>query len=338
MTDIIDTVQVQSVADSLINLFEITLKGQTTPLVYATSGLDENSKNIYFPTTDGTSLEEYIAMPIGISEITLSADGPQNRPTLTMGNLITLGRTLVSNADGDSDETTWSKILEANNIVKPEDMIGSTVIHRRTLLKKTYRETDVAGWTTTLPNEFPSMKYIIDRLSTETAMAVAYELASPFDLEGVKVPGRVVVGKYCPWKYQGIAIDGINGGSGCSWGFTTGQGSFYDINDNLITNNISSIPTYSAASSYSVGNKVKTLTTVGSDSWVRIYECLKAVSVAADYPPETSRSYWTRIDVCGKLISSCKVRFHGTDGTGESSGSSIRPLPFGGFPGTRKFR
>jgi len=330
MTDIIDAVQLQSVGDSLIELFEITLRDQATPIAYFTSGLDADSKNIYFPTSDGTSLEEYVAIPIHMSEIKTESDGPQNRPILSMANLVTLGRTLVDNDDGDSDETTWSALLEANNIYKAEDVIGARVKYRRTLLKKTYRETDVAGWSTTLPEEFPSSTYIIDRLKTESAIAVSYELASSFDLENVKLPNRVVVGKYCPWKYQGIAIDGAAGGSGCTWTNTTDQGRYFDIDDTLITDDINTISAYSAASVYSIGNKVKTTT----GGFVKIWECIRPLSASFDAPPETSRSYWKRIDVCGKLISSCKARYHSTG----ASENRDRPLPFGGFPGTRKFR
>lgn len=330
MTDIIDAVQLQTVGDSLIELFEITLKNQTTPIALLTAGLDADSKNIYFPTADGTSLEEYVAIPIDISDTKIDSEGPQNRPTLSMANLVALGRTIVDNDDGDSDETTWSALLQANNIYKAEDIIGAKVVYRRTLLKKTYRQTDVAGWTTTLPDEFPSSTYIIDRLKTETAIAVSYELASPFDLENVKLPNRVVVGKYCPWKYQGIAIDGLQGGSGCTWTNTTDQGSYYDIDDNLITDDIATISAYSAASSYAVGDKVKTTT----NGFVKIWEAIVAVPTSFDAPPETSAAYWKRIDVCGKLISSCKARYHGTGG----DENRARSLPFGGFPGTRKFR
>ena len=33
------------------------------------------------------------------------------------------------------------------------------------------------------------------------------------DLEGVKLPNRIVVGKYCNWEYQGVE----NNRGGCTW-------------------------------------------------------------------------------------------------------------------------
>ena len=64
--------------------------------------------------------------------------------------------------------------------------------------------------------------------------------------------------------------------------------------------------------------------------------------------PGTDYSVWVEGDVCGKLISSCKKRFQATIHENSGTGLSAVPepgqfntsvvLPFGGFPGTRKFR
>jgi len=63
--------------------------------------------------------------------------------------------------------------------------------------------------------------------------------------------------------------------------------------------------------------------------------------------PGTDYTVWVEGDVCGKLLSSCKCRFQVVrtyDGTGAynvpspSKYDTTITLPFGGFPGTRKFR
>lgn len=324
MTDIIPAVQQQSIDDSLVDLFELTISGLST--LYLTSGLDVNDKNLYFPTEDGTSLNEYIAIPISMSNMELKSDGPQNRPTLTVANLISLGRGIANNADGDSDETLWATILQDAGLTKPEDLVGSSVVYRRTLLKNTYRQTDVAGWTTTLPKEFPPSKYLIDRVLGEQSTIVSFELTSPFDVEGVKIPGRIIIGKYCPWEYQGIAIRGDES-SGCTWSYKESeQANFYDIDDQIITKPSA----YSNASSYSVGDLASTTDAV-TDRY-RIWRCInpKPAGISAD--PRTNPGYWERHDLCGKTLSACKVRFQGPN--------EVRniPLPFGAFPGTKKFR
>lgn len=328
MTDLIDTVQLQSINDSLIEFFEITLPGSTSIDLRLVSGLDDGSANIYFPTADGTALNEYIAIPIEMTGIEIQSDGAQNRPVLNIANLVSLGRTVSNNSDGTNDEQTWQEILEANSVAKPEDILGSRINYRRTLYKNTYRSSDVAGWSTTLPIEFPKSTFVLERIKSETPLLVSYELVSPFDIERVKLPSRIIIGKYCPWKYQGIAIDGDER-SGCTYPNTNDQTKFFDIDDNEITGIGSG---YTSQQSYAVGTKIKYPTT----GFVKIWEAIKNPS-GVNAPPTEGSRYWKRIDICGKTLNSCKVRYQGVDANGDPL-QRLTPLPFGGFPGTRKFK
>lgn len=257
MSDLIDTVQLQEVGEALIHLFELKLTDSVT--LFAYSGLDEGTTPLFFPSTDGTAINEYVALPMDIQGVEWNSDGAASRPTLTVANLIAFSRTL------SSDETSLGAELESLNIIKNEDILGSRLVFRRTLGK--YLANSALD-TPTSPIEFPVQTFVLDRVESENNMIVSFELASPFDVEGVKVPNRVVVGKYCPWKYKGVR-DGLGGG--CTWNPST---RFYDVN----------------------GNSVAT---------------------------ETD-------DVCGKTIGDCKIRFQ--------NGDTSIPLPFGGFPGTRKFK
>jgi phage-related protein len=318
MTDIIDTVQLQSIDDSIVDLFEITINGDTSPSLFLTSGMDANLKNLYFPYVDeneNTTLKEYVAIPIQMEGIDLSSEGPSNRPKLVVANLINLGRAFSNGGSpaGEEDEDTWKNLLQDNNISKPEDICGSSIVHRTTLLKNTFR----AGDSIISAKEFPKKKYILDRVTQETNVSITYELVAPFDLEKVTIPARVVIGRYCPWKYQGVATDGDER-SGCTWGNGPDQSKFFDIDDDEITG----ITTYSSSTSYSLGAKVKYPTTGFVKIWQAVYSSQNKL------PSEGSR-YWKRIDLCGKTLSSCKVRFN-------KDGNRLIPLPFGGFPGTRK--
>lgn len=333
-TDIIPTVQQQDIDDSLVELFELNLEGLSNQPLYLAAGMDEGTDNIYFPTEDGTALKEYIAIPITMGNSSLTSDGPQDRPSLTIANLVSLGRTITNNSDGTNDEESFDSILQDNSVTKPEDLVGTSIIYRRTFLKNTYRQSDVSGWSTTLPKEFPKAKYLLDRVVSETSTIVSYELTSPFDVETVKIPGRIIIGKYCPWEYQGFDL---NGGvsSGCTWPCTSDQTHFYDIDNTLI--NTSNVSVYNANSAYSVGDLVSTTTThTRKDnttvSRYQIWKCIvaKPSSVAAN--PNYNSVYWERHDVCGKTLASCKKRFQGPDEVREIL------LPFGGFPGTKKFK
>ena len=55
-----------------------------------------------------------------------------------------------------------------------------------------------------------------------------------------------------------------------------------------------------------------------------------------DKNPRHHRKYWKRIDLCGKSLTSCKIRFQGNANNDDLD--SAVPLPFGGFPGSKKFK
>jgi len=334
MSDIIDTVQLQSTEEALVALFDITLP--SGDLVHFVNGLEEGNDSIYFSskTLDTNSqsstynkypLNEYIAIPIEISGIETASSGAANRPTLSIANIPVLSRSLTN------DETVLQNILEDEGINNNEDLLGSRIIVRRTFLSKTYRSSDASP--STSPVEFPSQTYILDRVSAENNVMVEFELASPMDIEGVKLPNRVVVGKYCPWKYQGHFIENEENNSskdgGCTWPLDS-NGRFFDVNNGVITKNISTISTWSNSATYSVNNKVKTTTNNHTQIWI----ALRAVPANKD--PEKQKSYWKRLDVCGKTLESCKVRFQGSNTNNTLNTAYI--LPFGGFPGAKQFR
>ena len=344
MSDIIDTVQIQEVDDALIVLFDVTLPSGTVTHFF--NGLDDGTTNIYFPQKEisGSTypLKEYIAIPIEIDGIEFSSAGASNRPTLSLANIPVLSRSISNNSDGVDDEENILDILNAEGITNNEDLLNSKIVVRRTLLSKTYTSSDSNP--SSSPIEFPSQTYVIDRVSAENNIAVQFELATPMDIEGVLLPNRVVIGKYCPWKYQGhfypdrskSPVESSKEG-GCTWPLDS-RGRFFDKDDNIITKNISSIPTYDSNSqndARSVGYKTKTI----RDGHTEIWEAIRAVPAETSngqHNPTTSRAYWKRLDVCGKTLNSCKIRFQGNN-SDETLNTSFA-LPFGGFPGAKQFR
>ena len=341
MSDIIDTVQLQETAESLVTLFEVILPSGT--VAYFFNGLDDGTNNIYFPektiTNSAYLLKEYIAIPIGIEGIESSSSGASNRPTLSLANIPILARSISNNSDGVDDEKDILDILNSEGIINNEDLLTSKVVIRRTLFGKTYTSTDSNP--TAPPVEFPSQTYIIDRVAAENNIIVQFELANPMDVEGVLLPSRVVVGKYCPWRYQGHFIPNNAGVSskdgGCTWAINS-NGRFFDKDDNVITKNISSIPTYNASTANiarALAYKTKTITNGHTEIWETI-RAVPAESSNGQYNPRNSRAYWKRLDVCGKTLNSCKIRFQGNNS--DDSLNSVFVLPFGGFPGAKQFK
>ena len=351
MSDIIDTVQIQEVDDALIVLFDVTLPSGT--IVHLFDGLDDGTANIYFPEkeidSDSSSptynkypLKEYVAIPITIEGIEFSSAGASNRPTLSIANIPILSRSISNNSDGVDDEENILDILNSEGITNNEDLLNSKIVVRRTLVSKTYTSSDSAP--SSSPVEFPSQTYVIDRVAAENNVIVQFELATPLDIEGVLLPNRVVIGKYCPWKYQGHfypdrsknPVESSKEG-GCTWPLDS-RGRFFDKDDNIITKNISSIPTYDSSSqnvARSTGYRTKTI----RDGHTEIWEAIRAVPAETSegqHSPTTSRAYWKRLDVCGKTLNSCKIRFQGNN-SDEDLNTSFA-LPFGGFPGAKQFR
>ena len=252
MTDLIDTVQDPSLDDAYIELFDINLRWYNssgvlqTDTVHLIDGLDPENLNLWMPYDNNGTLEwaEYIACPIGIEGISASSTGAQARPTLSIANVVSLTRTISGYnvvGDGLADESNFSgggsydgeanTILKQLNISKNEDILGSTVTYRKTLLKNTYvydsantvyyayhdRATSISPSPVPFPKEFPTAKFVLDRVSAEDAILVQFELASPFDVQGVKIPNRYVIGRFCPWEYTG----GLTSGSVKSGGGVT---------------------------------------------------------------------------------------------------------------------
>ena len=344
MSDLIDTVQLQETDDSIVTLFDITLPSGTVSHFF--DGLDDGTNNIYFPQKEisGSTypLKEYIAIPIAVEGIGFSSSGAANRPTLSVANIPILSRSISNNTDGVDDENDILDILNSEGITNNEDLLNSRVTVRRTLLSKTYKSTDSNP--SASPVEFPSQIYIIDRVSSETNILVQFELASPMDIEGVAIPNRVVIGRYCPWKYQGhyfpdrtqTPVTSLKEG-GCTWPLDS-NGRFFDKDDNVITKSISSIPTYNSATTNvqrAIGYRTKTIRDGHTEIWESI-RVIPAETSNGQYNPTTVKAYWKRLDVCGKTLNSCKIRFQGNNSDDTLNTSFV--LPFGGYPGAKQFR
>lgn len=392
MTDIIDKIQVLEVVDdsgnpdSLVYLYEIILDSSNT--LYFFKGLNDGSfDSVTFNTKDSPYTQKtYQAIPLEITGVEINADGAMNRPTFSVANI------LKSNPLDANIASLFGSLTALN--LSNEDLIGKKLTVRRTFVSNLNQSAGVA------PIELPSYIFIIDRISSENATAVEFELASPFDVEGVKIPNRSVIGKYCNWEYQGNSIR-----SGCSWPINNtlilGSSStsvsciFYFSSDDeplvllsaitgLSPASWSSLTTYSQDTVVTYGsrywrsnynNNLNSAPSLTNINWqvIRTYTTYSAgtsyivdsngdrrnnpyviynskiwrlVQNATGQTPEEGSAFWTRADLCGKTLKSCKLRFQATQRSGSSGTSTIpsaklntaKTLPFGGFPGSSKFK
>ena len=334
MTDIIDTVQQQEVVDdndnldAIVQFFDITLPGYDSGTgagnYFLFAGLDnDGADQIEFRGNN------YEAIPIEITGIEVASSGAIARPTLTVANI----PVLTKGIDENSLETTLQNVREAHHLLagtsgnleveieRNDDLIGTKVVYRQAFLSD-------CNTSSANPNEFPPQTYYIDRIASENNIFVTFELASPMDVERAKIPARNVIGQYCTWQYQGREL---GFGGGCTWRYTdAAQHSFFRSNDEKI--NMTGVNSWSNSAGYSAEDIVTTEET-GTTEQIQVWE---AIFDNEGKDPRHHRKYWKRIDLCGKTLTSCKKRFQGN-----ASNTDLDidvPLPFGGFPGSKKFK
>ena len=333
MSELIEAVQLQEPGSELVELYELTVNNT---ILYFHAGLEEDLTEVQFrDRTSPYTARTYIAFPIMMDGVDLSADGAINRPTLTVANVANT----FSSAIGD---------------IKAEDLVGERLTKRTTLKKYLVGESG-----DTSPSlEFPIRKFILDRISGENNVSVSYELAAPYDLSGITLPNRKVVGKYCSWQYQGY---GLSQKGGCIWskdsvvsysdgsgGVNTHKAYFTEDDEPIVpagstmtgwtAGQYKTYTTYSSGTSYSSGDYVE----YNDGNQTTVWRCTLATTGNA---PGLNSIYWSKGDVCGKKLSSCKCRFQfkpqspsGSNSDPSTEKNTGKILPFGAFIGSRKFR
>lgn len=202
-----DDLQASFISDPLVILYELDLNStfDTSSGDYDTDrvlkfhpGLNDDLDEIQFypvgvPADNTVSdANTYIALPLVLDGIEQQSDGASARPTLTIANV-----TNVFNSALDGEDFAV------------EDLVGQRVTRRRTFANYIVGGADAAS-----PYELPVQTYVIERIASRNNNSIVLELSVPFDLNNVKLPGRVVIGKYCPWIYQG---EDLGLGGGCRW-------------------------------------------------------------------------------------------------------------------------
>lgn len=375
MVDIIDSVQLTEPGSALVDLFEIELADTT---LYFYPGLVNGTDSVYFPNTAGDTLNEYLAIPIEFTGLEITAEGAQARPTLTIANII-------GAASGSGQDTELYQELAAQNALSNEYLIGRKLVRRRTLATNLLLQADPP----VVPEEMPLASYIIERIEAETGSIVTFELTSPLDVEGVQIPNRVVVGKYCSWEYQ--SVSNLNRG-GCVWNkdswYAYADGAtlkfaqyFWDkldrpcIDSSVPANSVTpftpdELVTY-GGKKWRCNEPNTDNPSLGNPKWQVLVE-YTAYNAGTTYnyaappvydavfydnklwvpkrktvgnTPQENSYFWSRFDLCGKTINSCKIRYQALPNQSKlpliapsATYNTQRSLYFGGFPGTTKFK
>lgn len=352
----------QRVTSDLVELYQIeTSSGYEYFTTYPTS---VTFRDYFSPYT----LQTYNPLPITFTGYESKADGAYSRPRITFANIL----------------TTFKNAIGVSN----DDLIGRKIIRRKTLASQLGSNP---------PIELPKQIFILDRVESESPTQIIFELAAPFDLAGINIPGRYIIPNTCAWVYQGNAADRtLQKIGGCTWrqdnsnpgfavyydynnylialgtGFATHTGGAYTkntlykvaktitrINVNGSTTSISEFDYWQAISSgtgalstnnsrrcrayvahntsttyytYKEGRLYNDVVLYNNKMWV----CTKS---HINQLPKEGSIYWERVDICGKKLSSCAVRFKARQSAGVTlvDQDESKILPYGGFPAARRF-
>jgi len=262
---------------------------------------------------------EYIAAPVQDSGWAMNSRGTLPTPKLALSV---------------SEEGIPILALFKAQIKRLSDLTGAKVTRIRTFAKyldniNFPRGEAPNGFSPDSKAELPRDVFFIDRKSNENKFVIEFELASILDVEGVKLPNRVIYAERCPFIYRG---------EGCNYeieenrveaihGSTTEGATLLAsalpvaneknelISDIIFPNKITTPLQYDPTKTYNIGNSV----------WI-VKDNIKYYFVAKvnnpGRPPNLNQ--WEP-DICSKTVKACKLRF-------ESN------LPFGGFPTVDKVR
>ena len=200
-TDIVKDFQKQSIDSAIITLWEIQLKNDEYAHFFG--GLEEDLTTLQFRDREDSSIiNTYTAVPLTAEGFEHAADGVSARPVITFANVLATFGDALALADG----TTLANV----------DLVGNKIYRRKSLYKYSYGQ---SGDSPDRLVEFPVESWIIDRVAAESVQSVSFELASAYDLAGITVPRRLIMGNTCPWKYQGASEEVADASKvgGCRW-------------------------------------------------------------------------------------------------------------------------
>ena len=299
----------------------------------------------------------YYPAPIQAEGFESTSKGVLPRPTLS----------IASQSETGADQLALLK----HEIRKLGDIINAKVTRRRTFAKyldvinfNISSQHPPEGYEPDPYAELPKDIYFIERKTTENKNILTYELSSILDLEGVKIPKRVIVSDKCVWQYRGIGcwyqdrstddLDGVegevvpllnkaelnylDGGDTGNKGLPKGAPPVATDKDEKINALLpvgkevgGNQQSWDKATQYQPGNFVYLL-----KDKIKYYFVAKAIVPKGIRPPNTE--YWVA-DECSKSLTGCRMRW-GLNGTFKvgNEGCKIKAgdLPFGGFPAARK--
>ena len=200
-------------------------------------------------------------------------------------------------------------------------------------------------------------KYLISQKIVENKQIVQFELITPFDLQSLETATRAIYGRYCYWQYRGMGCN-YQGDLICKENDEDFVSPPNRSNGNYIKDEVGKFKKYKydetikefkwiIEKSYNIGDIVyiNNIDFNGlKDPATTWFVCKKSHISSKLILPNKSIDYWDK-DGCSKSIKACKKRFSQPFYNGFNSYKAYNDsdtvngvMPFGGFPGTDKFK
>lgn len=167
-------------SSALIEMYELTLlhpENENQEPFRFHCGTNQFGTNIKWQGKD------YVALPIETEGFDISSQGTLPRPKLRVANVNGIFSALIMDCD---------------------DLVGSKLVRKRTFARFLDAENFKDGNPYADPKQaFPDDVWFVEKKTTETRYLIEWELASAYDLSGVKLPRRQIIQNSCQWRYRG---------------------------------------------------------------------------------------------------------------------------------------
>ena len=266
----------------LIELWE--LNGTAVGLDTVYRFVNSSSCNFQSVTFNGVS---YMPFPIKVESMETDGKSSLPRPRLSVSNI----NGFVSNL----------LLLNTNSLD------GATVTRRRVYA----RFLDAANYPTPTPiwvtpdttAAFPDEPFIINRKTTENPQVVQWELASPLEMNNVRLPRRQIIANICTWKYRQAGTCNYSGAPISDVANRTFTGTFYNMT-------LADQGAYNSATTYNRGDYVYTTSDLPQFSGISFFWVCSTNGTVGKTPSTTSTNWIA--DQCAKSSAACKLRFTDT--------------------------
>ncbi len=243
---------------------------------------------------------QYAPMPIKVEKMEVDGKSSLPRPTLTVANI----NGFVSN------------LLLSNGSTLDGATVTRTRVRARFIDAVNFQGTNVPTWNSPDPTATLAPEpFMINRRVTENREIVAWELASPLEMNNARLPRQQIIANSCSYHYRQVGTCNYSGPPVADSSNRTFTGTFYNMT-------LTDKGNYNGGTTYARGDYVTTFSTIPQFATIPVvWVC--AVGGTVGVTPSSSTSNWIN-DQCSKSSAGCALRFPG------------QPLRTSAFPGVAR--